>query len=102
MSASWTCEECGQHLRGHWAHCGLCCLTFSGTSAFDAHLKSLTNGGCHTEAKLFSLRTKQGAPKFHVLTIDGVEVWTTSALSSPQEHNLDVLSDRVGASGTQL
>lgn len=81
--AAWTCETCGTELRGYWAHCGGtdegdgCCLTFSGTQAFDWHLKSLVNGGCRPESELASLRNeKADHPRMMPRNENGVTVWS--------------------------
>lgn len=73
---AWTCETCGQHLRGHWAHCGECCLTFSGTQAFDWHLRSLVHAGCRTETEMAALRNeKADHPRMMPREEHGVRVW---------------------------
>lgn len=74
---SWTCETCGQRLRGHWAHCGGCCLTFSGVQPFDRHFRSLTNAGCRPESELPTLVNRKTQRVFSSRELDGVTVWQT-------------------------
>ena len=76
MAHAWTCDDCGQKLRGHWAHCGICCKTFGGVEGFDMHLVSLVDAGCKTEAQIARMKTKSGTPRLAVKKIDGVKVWS--------------------------
>lgn len=79
MSQPWTCETCGQKLRGHWAHCGVCCETFGGVEGFDLHLKSLVNAGCRTPEQIAGLRSKAGATRLYANNLNGVRVWQKPA-----------------------
>lgn len=96
---AWTCDECGQRLRGHWAHCGVCCLTFSGTQPFDDHLLSLVDAGCRTEAQMTKLTNhKTGRPRLSVRELDGVRVWQTySELPDSDRHDDEFATRMQGA-----
>lgn len=80
MSLAWTCEGCGNRLRGHWLHCVVCHLTAGGSQAFDAHLVSSVQGGCRTGEQLAGLVNKKtGEPRVVRAEIDGVTVWQSPA-----------------------
>lgn len=106
MSVPWTCEECGARLRGHWAHCGLCCLTFGGSVAFDRHFKSVVNGGCRTEVELDGLRVKStGARLLCARELDGVRVWqdaTGVAASAAGNRVFGVVNNSVASDRGEL
>jgi hypothetical protein len=98
---AWTCADCGKRLRSHWAHCPCCCLTFAGTSPFDAHLKSLVNAGCRPESELETLTVKKtGARRLMARDIDGIRVWqawSELAVSAPHDGDSGAFGKRVAA-----